>query len=414
MSHAQPSVALVVVAFNHAAYLPATLRALDALEYAPRPQILLVENGDGSSAAVARAHGGIDVLEPGRNLGFAGGCNLAVAQTQAEIVVLINPDLEPRPAFLREIVAPLTDREVGVVGARLLYPDGRTLQHAGGLLHQPLLLSDHLGYGQPDGAQFSRSQDVEFVTGAAMALRRSDWQMLGGLDETFFPAYYEEVDLCLRARQRGLRVRYAPEAIALHIEAAGLGRRSAAYYQLYHRNRLRLLFKHQSDEWLLRIWLPAELTHLRTTADDSEIAGLLDAYLYWQMLFLRGADAADQVAANPPPPTPIAGELHWTVEQVRAKQRITPLPFRSRWPLAARLRGWLNRISVEEYLRPLIQQQNDYNAALAELAQALERQRRTTDAAIACQGALLAKMLGARPIAVGATDAAADAHIADR
>lgn len=394
MSVAQPSVALIIVAFNHAEHLPATLQAVRELRYEHSPMILLVDNGDGSSAAVARTYAGVEVLEPGRNLGFAGGCNLAVAHTDAEVVVLINPDLQPQAAFLEQIVAPLADPHVGVVGARLLYPDRQTIQHAGGFLRQPLLLSDHFGYGLRATGQLDTARDVEFVTGAAMALRRATWQALDGLDESFYPAYYEEVDLCLRARQRGLLVRYAPGAVALHQEAAGLGRRSPTYYRLYHRNRLRLLFKHQPDDWLLQRWLPAELAHLRTTAEDAEIAGLFDAYLYWQICFIHGAEAAERAAADPGPPTSNTGELHWTLAQVQAKRSIAPLPFQSRWPLAARLRDWLNRLTTETYLRPLIQQQNDYNAALAELAQALERQRRTTDAAIACQAALLAKTAG--------------------
>lgn len=410
MSMEQPTVAIVIVAFNHAEHLPATLDAVRALHYPRRPTILLVDNGDGSSAAVARSYAGIEVLEPGRNLGFAGGCNLAVAHTDAEIVVLVNPDLQPLVAFLEQIVAPLADPQVGVVGARLLYPDQQTLQHAGGFLRQPLLLSDHLGYRARDTDQFMTARDVEYVTGAAMALRHETWQALGGLDESFYPAYYEEVDLCLRARQHGLIVRYTPDAVALHQEAAGLGRHSPTYYQLYHRNRLRLLFKHQPDDWLLQRWLPAELAHLRTTADDAEIAGLLDAYLYWQMYFVHGAEAAERAAADPSPLTPISGELHWTVEQVQAKRSIAPLPFESRWPLVAQLRSWLNRITIEAYLRPLVQQQNDYNAALAELAQALERQRRTTDGAVACQAVLLAKTCGRRVMPTDTSHPATTPH----
>lgn len=392
----QPTVALIIVAFNHADHLPATFEALARLEYTRRPAILLVENGDGSSAAVARRYAGVEVLEPGRNLGFAGGCNWAVAQTDADVIVLINPDLQPQPDFLQQIIAPLSEPQVGIVGAKLLYPDGETIQHAGGLLREPLLLSDHLGYGARDTGQHDEPRDVAFVTGAALALRRATWQKLGGLDDSFYPAYYEEADLCLRARQHGLLVRYQPSAVALHYEAAGIARRSAAYYRLYHRNRLRLLFKHHPDRWLLHVWLPAELAHLRTTAEDDEISGLLDAYLYWQTFFTQGAASAEQPIASANIQATPDSELGWTVAQVQAKRNIVPQPFRSRWPLVARLRGLINRIATEDYVRPLIQQQNDYNAALAELAGALERQRRTADAAIVCQGALLAKLLSGR------------------
>ena len=394
MKTALPHVALIIVAYGHAAQLPATLAALQQLAYpADRRAIVVVENGDGSSATVARGYAGVQVIEPRRNLGFAGGCNLGVAQTPCEIVALINPDAQPQSAFLQALVAPLADATVGVVGAKLLYPDRRTIQHAGGYLETPLLLAQHHGYGEIDHGQYDMPREVEYVTGAALAVRRATWDALRGMDEGFDPAYYEDADFCWRVRQRGLSVRYEPTAVAIHQEAAALGKNSPTYHRLYHRHRLRLLFKQYADEWLLQTWLPAELTHLRTTADDNEIAGLLAAYLSWQSMFLRGVHAPDP--SNTPPPAGTLSELEWTLQQLHAKQTIAPLPFRSRWPLVATLRAWWNRIATETYLRPLIQQQNDYNAALVEMAQALARQRRTADAAIVCQAMLLAKMLRA-------------------
>jgi len=391
----EPSIAFIVVAYGHAAHLPATLDALHQLDYPVNARtIIVVENGDGSSAAVARRYEGVVVMEPGRNLGFAGGCNAATAATDAAIIILVNPDLQPEPAFARQLVAALADPEVGVVGAKLVYPDGHTLQHAGGYLIPPLMLGQHYGYGETDHGQYNTPRDVEFVTGAALALRRITWEALGGLDPTFFPAYYEEVDLCIRARNHGLAVRYEPRAVAVHHEAVGIDRRSLAYHRLFHRNRLRLLFKHYNNEWLFQTWLPAELTHLRTTADDAEIEGLIDAYLHWQTTFLLGTEPeAQAIVSEPSPQSQQAGELGWTLQQLTAKRPIAPIPFRSRWPLVARLRTWWNRVATEDYLRPLIQQQNDFNASVVELAQALIRQRRTTDAAVLCQGMLLAKVM---------------------
>lgn len=401
MSSNLPTVALVVVAYQHAAHLPATLDALQRLDYpTDRLTIVAVDNGDGSSAQAARnweqaqptAHAPLVVIEPARNLGFAGGCNAGVIATNSAIVALINPDLVPLPTFLTALIAPLDDPQVGITGAKLLYPDRRTIQHAGGFVQRPLLLAQHNGYGEPDRGQYDQPRDVEFVTGAALALRRATWDALGGLDETFWPAYYEDVDLAWHARDHGLRVRYEPRAVAMHHEAAGVGIASAQYHRLYHTNRLRLLFKHTHDHALLHTWLPAEFAHLRATAADNEIAGLLAAYLHWQAVFLHEHQPAP-MEQPPIPPGQTATELEWGLQQIARKRTIAPLPFRSRWPLVARARTWLSRIVTEEYLRPLIQQQNDYNATVAELAVALARQRRATDAAIACQAMLLAKQI---------------------
>lgn len=396
----EPRVAVVVVAFGHAVQLPATLESIARQDYpADRLRIVVVDNGGGKSAAVARASvPGALVLEPEHNLGFAGGCNLGVARGAADVVVLVNPDVELRAGFVRALVRALDDTTVGVVGAKLLYPDGARLQHAGGTLDLPLGLTAHRGYDEPDSSEYAEAADLTYVTGAALAARRDLWDKLGGMDENFGPAYFEEVDFCLRVHTAGYRVRYIPEAIATHGEASALGRTSVPYYRLYHANRLRLLFKHHDDPWLAAEWLPAELRHLRTVADDNEIDGLLWSYRTWQAHFVAGGAATtariDGWQGQPAETAAAGSELAWTLRQVEQKRTIAPVPFQSRIPGLARLRGWIVGLGSEEYLRPILQQQNDFNASVAELAVALERQRRTVDGATLCQGVLLAKVIG--------------------
>ncbi len=391
MSNDQPTVAVIIVAYGHAQQLGATLASLERLQHT-NVSTVVVENGDGASAAVARNFPHVVVLEPGLNLGFAGGCNLAVAHTDASLIVLVNPDLEPEPNFVHAITAPLRDEQVGIVGAKLRYPDGK-IQHAGGYFTEPSMLAQHYGYGEEDRGQWNTLRDVPFVTGAALAMRSATWAALGGLDEAFVPAYYEDADVCWRTREHGLRVLYEPQAVAVHHEAAALGKGSAAYHRLYHRNRLRFVFKHRNDGWLLRHWLPAELAHLRATADDDEIDALAEAYLFWQAHFLRKetiGEADQRLTFNIQPAN---SELAWAIDQVAKKRTVVAQPFRSRWPLVAQLRSWINRLVTEEYVRPLVQQQNDYNATLHEAIRALARQRRSTDAAVLCQAMLLAKFL---------------------
>jgi GT2 family glycosyltransferase len=391
------------VTFGHEAVLPATLASVVAQHYrADALQIIVVDNGDGACAALTRRSvPQALVLEPGRNLGFAGGSVLGVAQSNAPIVVLVNPDVELAPTFIGAFVDALADPMIGIAGARLLNGDRTTLQHAGGELVFPLALSNHRGYNQPDGPPYDVPADVAYVTGAALGIRRTTWDMVGGFDEAFTPAYYEEVDLCMRVRQAGFAVRYVPAASAMHHESSGLGKRSIAFYRLYHLNRLRLLFKHRDDRWLANTWLPAELQHLRTTAEDNEIAGLWWAYARWQAHFLAGGAATgphpdDWREEATAPATPAGSEIAWVLDQTRGKREIVPEPFRSRIPLVAHFQHWWNAIATVDYVRPLVQQQNDFNASLVELGATLERQRRTTDGAILCQGMLLAKVLSRR------------------
>lgn len=401
-----PRVVVVVVAYGHAAHIPATLRSVLGQRYpSDQIEVVVVDNGDGTSAAAARlAAPSAAVLTPERNLGFAGGCNLAVDRGSGDVVLLVNPDVELHPEALAALVAALDEPGVGVVGAKLLFPDGDRIQHAGGELRLPLALTAHRGYRQPDGPAFATPYDAQYVTGAALATRRSTWQLLGGLDESFAPAYFEEVDFCLRVRAAGLQVRYCAAAVGQHHEASALGRASAAYYRLYHANRLRLLFKHWDDAWLVREWLPAELSHLRAVADDNEIDGLLWSYLIWQAHYAAGAATAtaplDGWQTEPAETgAPAASELGWTLDQIAAKRTVRPLPFTSSLPGVARIRAWVVKLVTEAYLRPVIQQQNDLNASLAEFAVAIERQRRTADGAVLCQGLLLAKLIAGGEVA---------------
>lgn len=398
----QPHVALVVVSFGHAAQLPATLRSIAELRYpSERLHLIVVDNRGDSAALVRELAPHALVLEPGRNLGFAAGCNLAVQHTTAEIIILVNPDVEVMPDFVNALLVGLQEPGVGIVGAKLLFPDNTTLQHAGGELQLPLGLTNHRGYGNSADSNNTQDEDVDYVTGAALAIRRTTWLELRGFDEIFSPAYYEEVDLCLRVRQAGLQIRYIPAAIALHGETSALGRASIAFYRLYHTNRLRLLFKHWDNSWLTTTWLPAELLHLRTTANDHEIDGLIWAYRNWQAHFLTGNEELsvqfpDWQTAPALPELPSDSELAWLQGSVELKQTVVPQSFRSRLPGVVRLRQWWNRVATEEYLRPLIQQQNDFNATITQLSRALERQRRTADGAVLCQGMLLAKILKVR------------------
>ena len=215
-------------------------------------------------------------------------------------------------------------------------------------------------------------------------------------------------------------MRYEPRAVAEHLEATALGRGSIAYHRLYHRNRLRLLWKHEPDEWLIRSWLPAELAYLRGTSDDDELEALMEVYLWWQAEFAAltprpplpsQATGEGEMGPIPPLPRVSAGEgaggegqslrnseLDWLLGEVQRKSAPLAAPFRSRLPLVARMRELLSRLVLADYVRPLTQQQNDFNASAAELLAALvertERQRRSADAAIACQAMLLAKVLG--------------------
>src|SRR5205085_2444439 len=171
------------------------------------------------------------------NLGFAGGVNCGVAAARGHVIALLNPDATPAPDWLQHVIAALDDAQIGVVGSKVLGPDGR-IQSLGSDLQLPVLLSEHRRFGEPDNGEDHQIADVWAVHGAAMAFTRPLWEELGGFDAGFFPAYWEESDFCERTRRVGRRVVVVPQAAVQHHEASATGKYSPEFYFYYPRNRL--------------------------------------------------------------------------------------------------------------------------------------------------------------------------------
>ena len=189
-----------------------------------------------------------------QNFGFTGAINRGVASSSAEYILLLNNDVELAPGFIRLLLERIErDPLVAIAGGKLLSAaDHSVLDGAA----DALLLGGgayRLGHGDGDTGQFTRL-DVLACCGAALLLRRSVLDELGGLDEHFF-AYLDDVDLALRARLRGYQVIYVPEACAYHVGSATLGETlHPKMVEWMTRNQLLLLIKNYPANLLLRLF----------------------------------------------------------------------------------------------------------------------------------------------------------------
>jgi GT2 family glycosyltransferase len=219
---------VVVVAYRSGEALGRLLDSLDEAE------VIVVDNGGGGpeiDAAAARR--GVEVVSPGRNLGFAGGCNEGARRATGEALVFLNPDTVVAPGALAELVRPLEDPTIGIVSARLrLLDQPELLNSAGNEVHVTGIAWAGL-YGEPASA-VAELRDVAFPTGAAMAIRRELYEELGGFTEELF-MYQEDLVLGWRVRLRGLRVVVNPGADVYHEYEFG---RNPGKQYLLERNRL--------------------------------------------------------------------------------------------------------------------------------------------------------------------------------
>jgi GT2 family glycosyltransferase len=282
-------VSVVIAAWNGIKDLEKCLEALRTQGYSDL-EIIVVDNGsnDGSADFVAARNPDVRLIRNPVNLGFAAASNQGLRAATGDVLVLLNQDTVVQAGCIAALVQAMAGSPSrGMAGAKAIYPDGR-IQHAGGWVDERGGGS-HYGYRQKDEGQFEQLRDVDFVTGAMLAVSRATYDAIGGLDESFGPAYYEDVDWCYRAREAGFGVIYVPQAVLIHREASTAADMSYSATYALQRNRLFFLLKHWPLQRLSQSFVPAERTWLLGLSEGSEllIAAVHHAYLY-HLLHLDG------------------------------------------------------------------------------------------------------------------------------
>jgi GT2 family glycosyltransferase len=225
-SRREPSlVSIIILAHNKSAL---TRACLDALVRAPGElEIVLVDNAStDDTPAVARRFERrlrrFHLRRSARNLPFAVANNRAVRDAQGDLLLFLNNDVIVAPDAPARLARAVGECDGGIVGPKLLFADQTSVQHAG--MKQMLWgYASNLGTGgRPDDPPLNEGGEIFAVTGAMLAIGRALFERIGGFDERYRWGY-EDVDLCLKARQAGALVCYAPEIDSIHAESATLG-----------------------------------------------------------------------------------------------------------------------------------------------------------------------------------------------
>jgi len=219
-----PTASIVVPAFNQIGF---TLQCLSALsQSADRCSFEVIVVDDASSDDTAdrlQAIRGLRYVRNSENLGFVGSCNAGAAQARGEYLVFLNNDTVAQPGWLDALLATFVRHpDTGLAGSQLVYPDGR-LQEAGGIVFADGSGWNYGRYQDPADPRFGFVREVDYCSGAAIALSRALFESLGGFDPRYSPAYYEDVDLAMRVREHGLKVRYQPASVVVHFEGSTAG-----------------------------------------------------------------------------------------------------------------------------------------------------------------------------------------------
>lgn len=251
----KPLVTVVIPVFNHREITVRCLRSI-AQSWFETLAVQFVVVDDGSTddtAAVITKLQGVDYLRSGKNEGFVAACNRAAALARGKYICFLNNDTIVRDAWLDRLVSTAeADERVGVVGSKLIYPDGR-LQEAGGIIWRDATGWNVGRYDSPEDPRYNYLREVDYVSGAALLVRRDLFERVGRFSDDFRPAYYEDTDLCFKARAHGFRVVYQPRSEVVHDEGVSSGNEhsGAKRFQEINRPKFYAKWAAQLDEYHL-------------------------------------------------------------------------------------------------------------------------------------------------------------------
>lgn len=252
-------VSVVIVNWNSGPLLQRCILSLE--RYAPQCRIIIVDNAstDNSYQAVVISHPNITSICNNTNKGFATACNQGWRATDSEHILFLNPDTECFAGSVAALEKTFgADETIRAVGGCLIGADGRP-QHdfnvrrfptIGRVSSEMFFVDEFLGLFRKRSSSEAMNQgeaiDVDQPAAACLMVTRNALDSIGGFDESFYPAWFEDVDLCFRMHKTGGRIRYQPQARFLHHGGYSLQRMSRDDFLTYfHKNQIRYFRKHR-------------------------------------------------------------------------------------------------------------------------------------------------------------------------
>lgn len=264
-----PLVSIVILNWNGRKLLKNCLTSIKENTSYPNYEIIVVDNGstDGSQTFIKESYPNINLIENKKNLGFSKANNQGIIAAGGDFIFLLNNDTQVTKNWLTNLIEVAeSDSKIGIVGCKMIFPNGE-VQHAGGYI-------TNAGIGR----HYSNGEEgeVEYVTGASMLIKREVIDKIGLLDEKFTPIYFEDTDLCFRARKAGFKVVYTPKSSIMHYEAATTKQKKWMYFVM-NRNRIRFMLLNFSKIRLLKA-IPWEILRILKNIFKLRIHLLIKAY----------------------------------------------------------------------------------------------------------------------------------------
>jgi GT2 family glycosyltransferase/glycosyltransferase involved in cell wall biosynthesis len=258
----KPKVSIIIPVFNQLAVTLGCLKSIYDHTHGSDHEVVVVDDlsEEATSNCLQRVEG-LRLLRNTTNQGFLRSSNAGAAAARGEYLLFLNNDTEVTSGWLEMLLRVFELRpDAGLVGAKLLFPDGR-LQEAGGIMWRDASGVNYGKWDNPDKPEYNYLREADYCSGACILVKKALFERLGCFDPIYAPAYYEDTDLAFKVRKAGLKVYYQPFSAVIHHEGVSSGtslESGVKSYQVINQTKFR-------EKWAdtLSRHLGSDVTHLR-------------------------------------------------------------------------------------------------------------------------------------------------------
>lgn len=301
-SSPSPVVSIIIPVYGKLDYSITCLRSLSQHLGSNGVEVIVVDDASPDQSTQAlRAIEGLRLVENAQNLGFVGSCNAGAMAARGKYLVFLNNDTQVTPGWLDALLHCFAEEpDCGLAGSRLVYPDGR-LQEAGGWIFSDGTAWNVGRFDSRTASAYGYRRRTDYLSGAAIMIRRDLFLELGGFDERYAPAYYEDTDLAFAVRDAGFSVFYEPNSVIVHCEGISAGTDLSAGMKQYQVvNRAKFVEKWQArlqeqpapGTPITQLWQRYTRGHILvvdvTTPDSSRDSGSLRLFEILRILHHEG------------------------------------------------------------------------------------------------------------------------------
>lgn len=220
----KPKVSIIIPVYNQWNYTYACMKSISLqTKNIPYEVIIADDMSNDETVNIAEYVENVKIIRDGENRGFLLNCNNAAKYADGDYIFFLNNDTQVQEGWLDSLIQLIeSDQHIGMVGSKLVYPDGR-LQEAGGIIWDDASGWNYGRLDDPTKPEYNYVKEVDYISGAAIMIRKSLWQTIGGFDERYVPAYFEDSDLAFEVRKHGFKVMLQPKSVVVHFEGISHG-----------------------------------------------------------------------------------------------------------------------------------------------------------------------------------------------